>query len=151
MFEVQAFEAWGFEVMLIFFYNQFWLLRNGSLDMFIVQACYYFGNFEIQVWQIPCICNVLQSTAAVFMQYVKTYFRTFQYNIFLHKYYCRLFVPNQRTQFYLKRLLTYVLLAANLISNYYSIRTAYYAVTKKRDRAVQIPWSQSRRLPQMHV
>ena len=98
--------------------------------MFIVQACYYFGNFEIQVWQIPCICNVLQSTAAVFMQYVKTYFRTFQYNIFLHKYYCRLFVPNQRTQFYLKRLLTYVLLAANLISNY-SIRTAYYAVTKK--------------------
>ena len=62
--------------------------------------------------------------------YVKTYFRTFQYNIFLHKYYCRLFVPNQRTQFYLKRLLTYVLLAANLISNY-SIRTAYYAVTKK--------------------
>ena len=74
--------------------------------MFIVQACYYFGNFEIQVWQIPCICNVLQSTAAVFMQYVKTYFRTFQYNIFLHKYYCRLFVPNQRTQFYLKRLLT---------------------------------------------
>ena len=35
-------------------------------------------------------------------------------------------------------------LAANLISSY-SIRTAYYAVTKNRDRAVQIPWSQNRR------
>ena len=48
--------------------------------------------------------------------------------------------------------MTAYLLAANLTSNY-SIRTAYYAVTKKEGpcSSVEIPWSQSRRLPQMHV